>query len=79
MSNKYVNVRFPKEAYDNFKDKKNKMEEVVTQLIGKKLEIPMTKILIAVSKKPITIHDEQLLKLIKKKKIIKVKKVRVIK
>lgn len=78
MVKKYVPVRFPIEAYQNLQRKKEKMEEAVRQITGKQQKIPLTKVLIAISKKPLTIQDDVLLKLIRKKRIIKVKKVKVI-
>jgi len=78
MVKKYIAVRFPKEAYENLQRKKKRMEEVVRQITGKQQTIPLTKVIIALSNKPLTIHDDSLLKLIRKKRIIKLKKVKVI-
>ena len=78
MTKTYIPVRFPKEAYENLQKKRKRMEEVVKQITGRNERIPLTKVLIAISKTPLTLHNEILLKLIRKKKVKRVKKIKVI-
>ena len=69
MTRKYKDVRMPLEAYKNFMVKKERMENVIKKITNKlKYKIPLTKVFIITSKTPITIHDENLINLVKKKK-----------
>lgn len=70
---KYVAVRMPKEAYDNFVNKKRRMEGAVKKIIRKRVRIPLTKVFIAISENPITLPDDYVIKMVKVKKIRKTK------
>lgn len=68
MAKKYIAVRMPIKAYQNFMDKKFKMEGVISQVIRRKMNIPLTKVFMAVSENPIEIDDEYMLKLTRRRK-----------
>ena len=68
MSIKYKPMRIPNVAYDNFLIKKRKMEYKIKDILGKDVRIPLTKVLIAISQNSVTIPDQDLLKLINKRK-----------
>jgi hypothetical protein len=76
MAKKYVAVRMPVEAYNNLNFKKRKIEKVVRQITNKKINIPLTKIIIAVSENPINLTDDYVLKLAKRKRVIKCIKIK---
>lgn len=65
---RYVHVRMPKVAYDNFLAKQQKMEGVLTKLTNRKMSIPMTRVFEVSSKMPITLNDDELFVIAKKRK-----------
>ncbi len=68
---KYKPVRFPLDAYNNFLEKQRKMEQTAQQLLGREIRIPMTKIIRMASKTPITLPDEMLVRMSRRKKNVK--------
>lgn len=70
MSKGYKPIRFPLEAYKNLVDKQVKMEEIASKLIGKKINIPLTRIIMIMSRNPLVIDDKSLIALVKKKKMV---------
>jgi hypothetical protein len=69
MSKRYSPIRFPTEAYLNFQVKQKNMEQMVRQMTGKNVRIPMTQVIIAASEIPINVSDAYLNKFIKRRKI----------
>ena len=73
MVKKYKLVRVPIEAVEAFEVKKEKMEKTVKNYTGKAVKIPMTKVMIAIATNPVEIHENNLIKL-SKKRVRRVKK-----
>jgi hypothetical protein len=69
MVKKYVIYRVPVEADKGFRAKKEKMEKRIKAWTGKDVRIPMTKVLRAVALNPVDIGEEQVIKLVRKKKV----------
>jgi len=69
---KYKSVRFPIEAYNNFSEKKRKMEETARQLLGTNVDIPMTRIVMLASRTPLNLQDTTLVKITKKRRVRRV-------
>jgi len=67
MVKKYILVRVPVEAMKGFRLKKAKMENTVKVYTGKVVKIPMTKVLTAVANSPTEIHEQRIVKLVKRK------------
>jgi len=63
---KYKRFPMPVEAWDNFKKKQIKMNEEFTKLTGKKKQIPLSRIILATSKKPLYFDYNELIKLSKR-------------
>ena len=63
---KYVAVRMPLEAYNNFCNRKVKMESVAKKITKRVIRIPLTKIFRLSAENPINIHDEELIKVIRR-------------
>jgi len=68
MTKKYVPIRFPKIAYENLIAKQKKMEDVAKEILGKPVSIPLTKILVSITKSPLILSDKAVIALVKKKK-----------
>ena len=64
---RYIQIRFPSEAYDNLLIKRAKIEEDLKQMRGgnKNYKLPLTKALIAITDNPVTIGPEYLEKLMR--------------
>lgn len=73
MVKKYKMVRVPIEAIKGFKDKKIKMEKTIKNYTGKVINVPMTKVMTFVANNPTEIHENQLTKIVRVKKIRRVK------
>lgn len=72
MPKRYVIMRVPLKAYENFRIKQKNMEQTVKKITQKNISIPLTKVLTVISEKPVFIEDKHLIKLpFKIKKIIK--------
>ena len=68
VKRKYVSVRMPKVAYDNFVSRKKKMEGVIMKITNKPMEIPLTRVFEVSSRVPINLDDTELFHIAKKKK-----------
>ena len=68
VKKQYVQCRIPMEAYNNFKNKKTKMEILIKKITGKNRSIPLTKIITVVSGSNIRLSDGYVLKLSKRNK-----------
>lgn len=68
MAKKYIMVRIPLEAYKNLEKKQDKMQKVVQNIIRKPVNIPMTKVILAVSENPSEIKDDYLMSKIRKRR-----------
>lgn len=62
---KYKIVRMPREAYDDLIRKKIQMENNLKNILGKKKNIPFTRVVRVVAKQPIYLDDFELSKMIK--------------
>ena len=67
MVKRYKLVRVPVEAMRGFVEKKTKMERTVKNYTGKVIKIPMTKVMIAVATSPVEIHENKIVRLVKRK------------
>ena len=68
MTKKYVPVRMPLEAYNNIMLKKRKMEGVIKELTRNDIKVPLTTVWTMVSKNPLQLPDEYLIKKVKRKR-----------
>ena len=68
MSKTYKPIRFPLEAYNNLLKKQINMEKVASEIMGKQIKIPFTKIITIMSRNNLVIDDKSLIALVKKKK-----------
>lgn len=66
MAMKYKKINMPINVWENFKKKQFEMQRVFQEITGKPKKIPFTKVLVAVSQKPLWLYHEELLKLPKK-------------
>ena len=66
MVKKYILVRMPIEAYKGFEDKRKKMQTRVKTWTGKDVKIPFTQALRVISSNPTEIHENKIIKLVKK-------------
>ncbi len=64
---KYVNVRMPLDAYNNWVLKQKKMQLEIKDMTGKDRHIPLTNIFRMASKKPIYMEDRELTGLSKRR------------
>ncbi len=60
MSANYRPMRIPIEVYENLRKKRKKMEEVASEIAGRKVTIPFTKILKTLTARPLVLNDKQL-------------------
>ena len=67
MVKKYKLIRVPLEALKGFQVKKEKMEKNIKVWTGKVVKIPMTKVMIAVANSPSEIHENRIVKLVKRR------------
>lgn len=56
----------PIEAWKNFKVKQQKMNDTLKNLTGKKKNIPLTKVLTEISKKPLWFEYDEIIKISKR-------------
>jgi len=70
MSKGYKPIRFPLEAYRNLVDKQTRMEKMASELIGKPVKIPFTKIITIMSRNHLIIDDKSLIALVKRKRMV---------
>jgi hypothetical protein len=68
VKKKYVSVRMPQTAYDNFLSRKKKMENVVMKITNKQMKIPLTRVFEVSSRTPINLDDAELFNIARKKK-----------
>lgn len=68
MSENYKPIRFPIEAYNNLVKKQMSMEKIASELMGKPVKIPFTKIITIMSRNHLIIDDKSLIALVKRKK-----------
>ena len=68
MAKRYVFVRMPKEIYNKFVIKKEKMEADIKQITGRNIPLTMPKVWALVSKNPVEIEFSNLIQVTKKKK-----------
>lgn len=68
VKRKYVSVRMPKVAYDNFLSRKKKMESVVMKITNKQMKIPLTRVFEVSSRTPINLDDGELFAIARKRK-----------
>lgn len=71
MVKKYIIYRVPIEADKGFREKQQKIERRIKAWTGKDVKVPMTKILKVVALNPSEIDEEQVIKLVKKRKVKK--------
>ena len=64
---KYKKYPIPIEAWKNLKIKQRDMGRTLKELTGKERVIPLTKIILAVSRKSAYFSNEELIKLIRRK------------
>lgn len=67
MVKKYILVRMPIEAYKGFTRRKCKMEKSFKSWTGKEIKIPMTRVYIESANNPVEIHEDKIIKLVKRK------------
>lgn len=60
MAMKYKRVRIPMIAFENIKKKQKMMEVSLKEITGKSRRIPLTKVIIAISQKPVYLFDTEL-------------------
>jgi len=60
---RYKKFNMPIEAYDNFKRKQTRMNLELKNLLGRSRNIPLTRLVTAVSQKMVTIDDKELISL----------------
>jgi hypothetical protein len=63
---KYKKFPMPIEAWKNFKIKQKKMQDTIFQATGRRKNIPLTRIIIATSKKPIFFENDEIRKIAKR-------------
>jgi hypothetical protein len=63
---KYKKFPMPLEAWKNFKIKQKKMEDTFYQTTGRRKNIPLTRIIIAASKKQIFFENDEIRKISKR-------------
>lgn len=63
MTKKYIQVRVPKEAYDNLRIKQDRMQRTASEITGKSIKIPITKVLNTILARPFNLEDETLVKM----------------
>ena len=68
VKKRYVAVRMPVEAYNQFCDRKRKMETVAKKITKRVIRIPLTKVFKISAENPINIADDNLIKVIRKKR-----------
>jgi hypothetical protein len=68
VKRKYVSVRMPQTAYDNFVNRKKRMENVVMKITNRNLKIPLTRVFEVSSRTPINLEDAELFAIAKKRK-----------
>ena len=66
MAKKYVAVRMPIGAYNNFVLRKVKMEKIAKKITRRVIRIPLTKVFQVSSEAPINLHDESLIKIVRR-------------
>lgn len=71
MAMQYRKVNVPIIVIQNLKKKQIQMQQVVKDITGKDRRIPLTKVMVAVSQKPIYLMDHEI-KLLTKKKVFKI-------
>ncbi len=65
---KYVKYPMPFEAWKNFKEKQANMNSTYKEMTGKNRNIPLSKIILAISKRPMYFdHKEVIFKLSKRR------------
>jgi hypothetical protein len=57
---KYKKINLPVFAIENFKMKQKKMEQTIKEITGKSRKVPLTKVITAVSSKPLWLEDKEL-------------------
>jgi len=67
---KYIPVRMPILAYNNYVKRQEKMENVIKKITQKTTSVPLTKVFLISSEAPINLPDEYLLGITKKRKKI---------
>ena len=65
---RYVAVRMPVEAYNNFVRRQQKIEKSVQRITNKIVKVPLTKVFMVSSQNEITLPDTHVLGLTKRKK-----------
>lgn len=65
---KYKSVRFPGDVYDELVKSKERMDKQATKLNGRPTRIPLTRVLRIKVKNPVTLPDEIIKKIARKKK-----------
>lgn len=68
VKRKYVSVRMPQTAYNNFLSRKKKMESVVMKITNKQMKIPLTRVFEVSSRTPINLDDGELFAIAKKRR-----------
>ena len=67
MAMQYRKVNIPVVVMENLKKKQERMQQVLFEITGKNTRIPLTKVMIAVSQKPLWLEHGDLTKLTKNK------------
>lgn len=65
---RYVHVRFPQIAYENLNNKRKKVEQTLFQITGKKIRVPLTKVLTALTENETKINDDYLINLFNRRR-----------
>lgn len=63
MVERYRQFRMPLEAYMKLKEKRNKMEAKLYSLSGKRVKVPMTKLMNMLANQTLYVDDEPLMRM----------------
>ena len=66
MTKKYVRLPIPMEAWKNLKQKQKTMADTFREVTGKNKRIPLSNIVLAISKKPFWFDNSEIIKLSKR-------------
>lgn len=70
MVKRYQRFYLPMEAYNNFKIKQKKMNAELKNIFGKEKKVPLTRIILAASKKTLFFDDGELARISSRRKKI---------
>lgn len=64
---KYVSTRIPKDVWEDAVKVKGRLDKTATELLGKPVSIPLTKVFRIKMRTPITLSDEIIKKIVRNK------------